>query len=84
MPFEYLPEDRQYEKILNLEEINRIKDSELRNIRLKYWQLRHEAFINESEISDQQFIIIWDELCKKECREMDAYKAKRSTIDGSC
>ena len=72
--FIYLSEDEQYKEILNQDEISRIKDDELRGIRSKYWNLRHEAFIDERNISDRELEKIWDELKFKEFKEIEEYK----------
>ena len=74
----YLSEDEQYKEILNQDEISRIKDDELREIRSKYWNLRHEAFIDERNISDQELEKIWNELKFKEFNEIEEYKHRFS------
>lgn len=71
---EYLSEDEQYKEILNNAEIERIKDDELREIRWKYWLLRHRAFVNEHEVPDSQLGIVYDEIAKKEKEEIEKYR----------
>lgn len=51
----YLSEEEQFKEILNNEEISRIKDPELRNIRAKYWNLLHQVFLDEHKIPDSMF-----------------------------
>lgn len=75
---EFLSEVEQYKKILNQEEISRIKDDGLRKIREKYWLLRHKAFQDEHNISDAELGNVWDELCQKEAQEIEAYKNEAS------
>ena len=70
----YLSEEEQYKEILNDAEIKRIKDDELREIRWKYWLLRHKAFVNEHDVPDSQLGIVYDEIAKKERAEIDKYK----------
>ncbi len=41
----YLSYEEQFKDILNNEEIDRIENKEIREIRSKYWKLRHEAFL---------------------------------------
>lgn len=58
---------------MNYEDINKIKDSELQKIRMKYWNLRHKAFLDEYKISDQDIGEVWDELFEAEEKEVTAY-----------
>jgi len=74
---EYLSKEEQYKKILNKDEIERIRDDELRSIRSKYWRLRHEVFLDERGISDYEFGDIMDELDKKEQKEIEEYRKKK-------
>ncbi len=71
---EYLSEEEQYKEILNIEEISRIRDPQLHNIRLKYWNLRHNAFLDEHNIPDSKLSQVWDELSEKEFAEIEQYK----------
>ncbi|MDE7279053.1 MAG: hypothetical protein K2N26_04930 [Oscillospiraceae bacterium] len=77
MDKKYLSEEDQYKEILNQCEIAMIKDNELRAIRSKYWNLRHQAFIDENRISDKQLEIICDELCIREQKEIDEYRKRK-------
>lgn len=71
---EYLSEEEQYKEILNIEEISRIRDPQLRNIRSKYWNLRHNAFLDEHKIPDSKLGQVLDELSEKEFAEIEQYK----------
>lgn len=71
---DYLSEKEQFKEILNNEEISRIKDPELRNIRYKYWKLRHQAFLDEQRIPDSKLGIEWDKIKVAEKKELDDYK----------
>jgi len=72
----YLSEDEQYKEILNQDEISRIKDDELREIRSKYWNLRHEAFLDEHNIPDQELEKVWNALKAKELKEIEGYRLR--------
>ena len=74
MSIEYLSEEEQYKENLNQDEISRIKDYNLREIRQKYWKLRHEAFLNEHEIPDSEISSVWNELKRKELAEIEEYR----------
>lgn len=78
----YLSYDEQFKKILNNEEISRIKDDKLREIRAKYWRLRHEAFLDEHNISDAEIGNVFDHLCEVEQKEIESYiKSQEDIID---
>ncbi|WJQ79808.1 hypothetical protein [Brevibacillus brevis] len=71
---DYLNYEDQFKEILNQEEINRIQNLQLREIRMKYWRLRHEAFIDERNISDRDSKKIWTELIRQEQEELQRFK----------
>lgn len=72
----YLSEEEQYKEILSFDEISRIKDDELREIRSKYWNLRHEAFLDEHNIPDQELEKVWNALKAKELKEIEGYRLR--------
>ena len=74
---EYLSETEQYKKTLNNTEISRIKDPALRSIRMKYWNLHHEAFLDEYKIPDSEIGNVFDQLCEKEQQEIEEYRKQR-------
>lgn len=74
----YLSEEEQFKKILNNEEIGRIKDPELRNIRWKYWNLQREAFLDEHKIPDNILGQEYDKIKEAELKELDEYKQRKS------
>lgn len=80
MSKEYLSEEEQYKDILNQEEISRIKDIELQNIRGKYWRLRHEVFLNETEIPDAELEKECSKLKELEKIEIEEYKRKLKNV----
>ena len=70
-------EEEQYQEVLNQEQIHRIKDPELREIRSRHWSYRHKIFLDKTNISDQEL----ERLCKldeeAEKREIENYKKTR-------
>ncbi|MBS6486382.1 hypothetical protein [Veillonella sp.] len=70
----YLSYEEQFKDILNNEEIDRIENKEIREIRSKYWKLRHEAFLDERNISDEQLKKIFDKSILDEQKELEAYR----------
>ncbi|WP_199883661.1 hypothetical protein [Anaerosinus massiliensis] len=74
---EYLNEKEQYKKSLNNEELTKIEDYELREIRQKYWGLRHRAFLDEHGIPDQDLGKVWDKLSEQERKEIEEYRLKK-------
>lgn len=61
---------------MNNTEINNIQDLGLREIRMKYWNLRHKAFLDEHGISDQKLGAVWDKLTVAEENEVAEYLRK--------
>lgn len=55
---------------MTLEEISTIKDPTIRNIRMKYWNLKHQAFLDAQNIPDDNLARLWDELSSKEEQEI--------------
>lgn len=72
----YLSYEEQFKEILNQEEIDRIENPELIEIRMRYWKLRHKAFIDEHTISDVELGTLLDELNIQERRELLAFRNK--------
>jgi len=70
---EKLNEVQQNKKILNEVEISKIQDPKMRQIRQKYWNLRHRAFLDEYHISDQELEKVWNKLCEEEQAEIEEY-----------
>jgi len=70
----YLSYEDQFKEVLNQEEISRIENDEVREIRFKYWNLKHKAFIDEHNISDAELEKIFDNLFLAEQKELESYK----------
>lgn len=62
-----------YNRVMNNSEISNIEDIELREIKRKYWDLRHEAFIDEMNISDKDLEKVFDDLLFQEKQELIKY-----------
>lgn len=54
-------------------EINEITDNNIRNIKQKYWELKHKSFLDEQNISDQDLGNVYDELTQQEKEELIQY-----------
>lgn len=77
MEKEYLTIEEQFKETLNDEEISRIQDDELRELRRKHWEYRRKIFNDESNISDIEFCRISDEDYIKEKKEIEEYRKRR-------
>ncbi len=73
----YLTEEEQFKDILNNEEIQRIKDPELRKIRQKYWDLAHKAFLDEAGIPDWKLNDVVESIHAQEQDEIAKYRQKK-------
>jgi hypothetical protein len=73
---EYLSLEEQFKEVLNQEEIERIEDYELREIRRKYWQKQHQAFLNEKDIPDAMLETVSKRIQEEERAELEKYKEK--------
>ncbi len=80
MKTEYLSEEEQYKKILNQNEIARIKDYELQSIRSKYWHLRHKVFLDEHGVPDWELDSVMDEIDAEEQAEIEAYRKRKGLV----
>ena len=74
---QYLTEEEQYKKILNQEEIKRIKAPELRSIRVKFWRKRHAATLDERDIPDSRIMLVYRNLLDEEAKEIEEYKKRK-------
>ncbi len=71
---EYLTDEEQYKEILNNEEIERIKDPVLREIRHKYWVMFRDVLLDEGRISDDDLESETDRIRAMELIEIGRYK----------
>ena len=58
---------------MNQNEINDISDSNIRNIKMKYWEKKHKAFLNESGIKDEDLDKEYNRLKELEKKELEEY-----------
>lgn len=79
MENKYLTVKEQFKKTLNNDEISRIKNLELREIRMKHWEYRIKIFRDEHNISDSKFSRLTDINYKQEAKELEEY-CKRKNI----
>ena len=77
MEHQYLTIEEQFKKTLNDEEINRIQDGELREIRRKHWEYRMKIFRDEVNISDAEFCRLSDTDYEKEEKEIEEYRKRK-------
>lgn len=77
MENEYLAIEEQFKKTLNNEEISRIQDPELREIRYNHWKYRMVIFRDEYHISDAEFCRLTDIDYEQERKEMDEYRKRK-------
>lgn len=78
MEKKYLTHEEQFKEVLNNEEIGRIENDELREMRSKYWDLRHKAFIDEKNITDSEFCKISDRLFDEERKELEVFRLRNN------
>lgn len=69
----YLNEEEQYKEILSASEISRIKDTKLRKIRSKYFDMRNKLLLDES-VSDIQLTSDINAIDALEKAEIERYK----------
>ena len=74
---EWLNEEEQYKDTLSNEEISRIKDPELREIRQRHWQYRFKIH-KDRTVADQEFVRMSETDWEKEQKEILEYKKKHS------
>lgn len=77
MKKEYLTEEEQFKEVLNNEQIDRIRDPELREIRFKYWRQRIDVFEDDHGIPDSKLEEANAEITRNEKRELGEYKKKK-------
>ena len=67
---EYLSE---YSIDMNQKQISDISDSKLREIKMKYWNEKHSAFLNESKIKDSELENKFNKIKEMERKELEQY-----------
>lgn len=73
---EWLTEEEQYKEILNNEQITRIKDPILREIRMRHWEYQTKIFLDEQNIPDEELEHLIEEDISREKKEIDQYKTR--------
>lgn len=74
---EFLSYEEQFKEVLNNEEIDRIENTELREIRIKYWHLQRDVFLDEKNISDHELNNVSKELKRKEMEEIQRFRTNK-------
>ncbi|GGA18250.1 hypothetical protein GCM10008018_72760 [Paenibacillus marchantiophytorum] len=77
MNMDYLSYEDQFKKELGQEEISRIINPEIREIREKYLRMQRAAFENERDIPDSELSKVSNELIRQEQEELQRYKDKK-------
>ncbi len=62
-----------YNCTMNPKQINNIPDNNIINIKHKYWNLYHKAFLDEHNISDTELGNVFDKLKLEERKELEEY-----------
>ena len=70
----WLSEEEQYQEHLNIEQISRIQDFELQEIRNRHWHYRKRILQDEYNISDEKFVKLCKEDWEQEKEEIEKYK----------
>lgn len=71
---EYLNNEEQYQLHINDEQISRIKDPILKEIRLRYWKKQNEIFLDEYGVPDSKLNEIYRKIENEEIHEIENYK----------
>lgn len=74
---EELSEKEEYKETLSKEEISRIKDCDLREIRHKYWLKKNKAFRDEYNIPCSELDEVSDQIRNEERKEIEKYRIKK-------
>lgn len=62
-----------YSKPMNPNEISKIDDKKIKEIKLKYCSLQHKAFLDEQKYSDKELMKYSDYLIEQEKIEIEKY-----------
>lgn len=76
----YLTEVEQYKEVLSQDEISRIHDPALKEIRWKYWKKRHELFLDEQGCSDAELNKQMDRIIAQETEEIEKFKSNQAIL----
>ena len=64
---------KKYNCTMNPKEIDEIEDINVFEIKRKYWELKHKAFLDEHNIADKDFGNVYDSLTQEERQELEEY-----------
>ena len=62
-----------YNQEMNTSLISKIEDQKIQEIKKKYWDLKHKAFLNENEIRDWELGKVINKYTELERKELEEY-----------
>ena len=62
-----------YNQEMNTSLISKIEDQKIQEIKKKYWDLKHKAFLNENEIRDWELGEVINKYTELERKELEEY-----------
>lgn len=74
---QYLSIEEQFKDTLSNEEILRIKNPELRDIRMKHWIYQNKIYHDYTNISDEELNRLVDIDCNQEKKEIEQYRKRK-------
>ena len=74
---QYLSIEERFKDALSNEEMLRIKDQELRDIRMRHWIYQNKIHHDYANISDEELCRLVDIDCEKEKREIEEYRKRK-------
>ena len=64
---------KKYKCEMNVNDITKIEDLKIQEIKMKYWNLKHNAFLDEHNIKDWELGEIFDKYTTLEKNELEEY-----------
>lgn len=64
---------KKYNCAMSQSEIDKIKDSRVKEIKRKYWNLKHKSFIDEKNVKDVELANIYNKYVELERKELEEY-----------
>ena len=74
---QYLSIEEQFKDTLSNEEILRIKDPELRDIRMKHWIYQNKIYHDYTNVSDEELNRLVDIDYNQEKKEIEQYRKRK-------
>lgn len=70
-----------YSQPMNEQEIGKIEDEKIREIKFKYLRLQHNLFLNETDYPDALFVKESDKLAIQENMEIEDYIKRNKELE---